>query len=372
VFLGNKGVVFPLNKQNLWIVGGGEEAVPGIERAKQMGLRVIVSDGNSKAPGFDLADAHFVVSTYDYLAHIRLADKLKHKPDGVICMGCDVPVTVARLAEHLGCTTIGMFVATLSADKYWQKCELRRQGIQVPRFWNLYKTTLGEVEGQLPLVIKPIDSRGARGVRLVRNAADIRHAYEEARQYGSGVLAEEFLEGPQISTESVITATGAATPGFSDRNYDFEATYPYMVENGGTMPSQLSLEQQAQVCWTAEAAARALGFVNCTAKGDLVLTKDGPKVIEMAARLSGGYFATDQIPLSTGVDLVGIAIRLALGEAVDIQDAIPKKHMPVAIRYQIPDGVKDHTQRGLHHIALATSRESAVWQAEYMCRIMGE
>ena len=68
----------------------------------------------------------------------------------------------------------------------------------------------------------------------------------------------------------------------------------------------------------------------------MVLTKDGPKVIEIATRLSGGWFSTDQIPLATGVDFIGCAIRLALGEKIDPSELVPRFQKGVAIRYFFP------------------------------------
>ena len=59
--------------RTLWIVGGGTEAVPGIQRAKEMGLHVVVRDGDPEAPGFALADDDIVVSTYDVDVTVKAA-----------------------------------------------------------------------------------------------------------------------------------------------------------------------------------------------------------------------------------------------------------------------------------------------------------
>jgi biotin carboxylase len=67
-----------------------------------------------------------------------------------------------------------------------------------------------------------------------------------------------------------------------------------------------------------------------------VWTDRGPYVIEIAARLSGGWMSTDQIPLGTGVDLIGCAIRMALGDHVPAEDVRPRWHRGVAIRYFFP------------------------------------
>lgn len=83
-------------------------------------------------------------------------------------------------------------------------------------------------------------------------------------------------------------------------------------------------------------AGRALGIVTGSVKGDMAWTARGPCVIEIAARLSGGWMSTDQVPLGTGVDLIGCAIRTALGERVAAEDLRPRCHRGVATRYFFP------------------------------------
>jgi biotin carboxylase len=164
-------------------------------------------------------------------------------------------------------------------------------------------------------------------------------------------MVEEYLPGPQISTESLLLPGAAYTPGFCDRNYEFLNCFaPYIIENGGEQPSRLAGDEQEAVKRCAEAAGRAMGIVSGIAKGDMVLTPDGPKVIEIAARLSGGWFSTDQIPLGTGVDLVGAAIRVALGERPAADDLVPRFERGVAIRYFFPE---PGLITAIHHIEQA-------------------
>ena len=194
-------------------------------------------------------------------------------------------------------------------------------------------------ERGFPLMIKPVDSRGARGVLKITKSVDPEWAFQHAIAYSptSRVMAEEYLEGPQFSTESVLTKDWSMTPGFCERNYDLlESLSPYVIENGGQQPSSISENDKHSIIKVAEQSGVELGITNGIAKGDMVLTKNGPKIIEMAARLSGGWFSTDQVPLATGVDLVGIAIKIALGEYVDKEDATPKFSKGVAIRYFFP------------------------------------
>ena len=334
-----------MNK-TLFIVSGGAESIPGIQRAKNMGLHVVVSDINPQAPGFEIADDRVIADTYgveDTIAAALHYHKTIRPVDGVMCIASDVPLTVASVAHALGLPGISIETALLASDKLGMKERFAEKGLSIPWFCRVDSVThLHYIlsERGFPVVLKPVDSRGARGVLRLTESVDLAWAYEHSVSFSpSGrVMVEEYLEGPQISTESAIINGKAFTPGFTDRNYEFlEHFTPYIIENGGHQPSVLTTEQQNSVSRLAERAALAMGITTGIAKGDMVLTKDGPKVIEIAARLSGGWFSTDQIPLATGVDLIGAAIRLALGEKVAEEDLIPQYQKGVAIRYFFPE-----------------------------------
>ena len=334
-----------ISDKTLLIISGSAEAVPGIEHAKDMGFHVVVSDGNPNAPGFAAADDHVVVSTYDIEATIEAARKYQRQVmpiNGVTSVAADVPLTVASVAAALGVPGIPIEVARLAMDKLAMKRKFAQDGIPIPWFSPVESVAhLRQIVAKqgYPLVLKPVDSRGARGVLRLTSDVDLVWAFKHSySQSPSGtVMVEEYLAGSQISTESVILDEVGFTPGFSDRNYEYIDRFaPYMIENGGQQPSSLSQEQQETVIQTAERAAISLGITTGIAKGDLVMTPQGPKVIEIAARLSGGWFCTDQIPLGTGVDLMGAAFRIALGEKVSPKELLPRYHRGVAIRYFFP------------------------------------
>ena len=331
--------------KTLWIVSGGAEAVPGIQRARAMGLHVVVSDVNPSAPGFAVADEAVLADTYDVDATIAAATKY-HKTarpiDGVMCMAADVPLTVASVAAALGLPGIPIESARLAADKLAMKQAFQRAGIPIPWFQRI--SSLGDLkrvvaDRGVPLVLKPIDGRGARGVLRLTERTDLAWALEHASSHsrGGAVIIEEYLAGPQISTEGLLVDGAGTTCGFIDRNYEHLDTFaPYVVENGGEQPSILNAPAQRQIASVAMDAGRAMGIVTGSVKGDMVWTDRGPYVIEIAARLSGGWMSTDQIPLGTGVDLIGCAIRMALGDTVPAEDIRPRWHRGVAIRYFFP------------------------------------
>ena len=139
-------------------------------------------------------------------------------------------------------------------------------------------------------------------LRLTQDV-DLEWAFDVAHQHSptGRVMLENFLPGPQVSTESLVIDGVAYTPGFADRNYEYiERFAPHIIENGGQLPSHLNAQTQGAVCDLVQEAALAMGIQNGVVKGDIVVTDGVPHIIEIAARLSGGYFCTHEIPLTTG------------------------------------------------------------------------
>jgi len=319
-----------------------------------MGLGLVIADGNPKAPGLALADWPIVESTYNGSAILNKALSLQSSGiniAGVIAMCADVPVSVATVAQGLGLPGLSPESAHWVSDKLAMKERLSQCGIPVPKFQAVSSPSDVHAAAKhigLPLVIKPVDSRGARGVLLLDHGSQFEWAYRvaQAESPTGRVMVEEYLPGPQVSTETLIDNGKCYTLGFSDRNYEWlEKTRPYMIENGGDAPSLLTREQQNAITTTVERAALALDIHCGVAKGDMVMTSEGAKVIEIAGRLSGGYFSTTQIPLFTGIPFIEMAIRLALGEHLDPDSVTPKQQQAVAIRYlNLPAGTLRHIE----------------------------
>ena len=331
--------------KTIWIIGGGVEAIPGIRLAKKLGLNVVVSDGSLNAPGLKFADNSVIASTYDIEGTVDAACKYHQNVnpvDGVICIATDVPLTVASVAEKLSLPGITTETARKCSDKFLMKETLLAEGIPIP--WFSLVKSVSELcsiisERGLPLVIKPVDSRGARGVIRITKSIDLEWAFEYAKSFSptSRVMVEEFLEGQQYSTESVIMDEKNITLGFSERNYEFlEELSPYIIENGGQQPAKIDKKELDSIVNLVEKSSQILGISNATSKGDVVMTKEGPKIIEIAPRLSGGYFSSDQIPLVTGINIIEIAIRLSLGEKINKNKLLFSHQKAVAIRYFFP------------------------------------
>ena len=347
--------------KSLLFIGGGEESCPGIRRAREVGLKTAVLDRSSLAPGLILAERGLVGSIFDVDNAVKIASELHHDwpIDGVLSVGTDVPLTVAAVASSLGLASIGERSAGYASNKLLMK--QRFAACNVPTAPGFAVSTASDVREAIEVlggavVVKPADSRGARGVSFVQAGDDHEARFVDAfAESPTGVVVvEKFLDGPQFSTESVVHDGRIATVGVSTRNYGrLPQTYPFPVEDGGDLPAKLPADAVEEIDAVLLAAASALGIASGTVKGDLVQHDGRIFIIELAARLSGGYFATHEIPLSTGIDYLATAFRLALGLQPDWDALIPSRNVPVAQRYffpkpgrvesiSVPDWVKEH------------------------------
>ncbi|MBT4685000.1 MAG: ATP-grasp domain-containing protein [Candidatus Marinimicrobia bacterium] len=345
-------------KKVLLIIGAGIEQVYAYQLAKKMGLIVIGLDINPNAPSLPLADHYISASTRNISESVKCAVSFneKIKINGVMTLANDVPLTVAKVSRALGLPSLQIKSAEIVSDKLKMKECFEANGVPTAPFKKIYSykdiDTLIKLWGY-PIVIKPNDGRGARGVLRITKEIDKQWAFNHSinSSENNWVLAEKYIEGMQLSTESIIYEENCYTASISHRNYDLINIYsPFIIENGGVLPADLKEEEFNLIEQTIKKAANALGLVNGTIKGDFILTKDGPIVIECALRLSGGYLCTDQIPLARGVDLVKQTIKLSLGQKLNLKDLIPQDIHKMGIRYFFPKPGKITSIRGFNEL----------------------
>lgn len=335
-----------LDKKTLLIVGAGTEQIPAYQKARERGFTVIASDMNESAPAVQYADGFIHASTRDPMETSLRAEEFhkKHKIDGVMTIANDVPLTVAKVAERLGLKSISVKAAEAASDKILMKTLFQKNKVACPWF-----SSVDSVEEfkkivfskQSDFVIKPIDGRGARGVLLVNQQSDLDWAFQESRRWGDSgkLMIEEFIPGLQLSTESFMMGGRCYTAAMAERNYSrLNQFRPYIIEDGGTIPAVISEDLAAKIDRLIESGAKAMGITDGIVKGDLVINPNGePMIIELAARLSGGWFATHQIPFATGIDLTNVAISFALGLPIQEADLKPSKNESTCIRYWFPE-----------------------------------
>ena len=323
-----------MNKK-IMILGASILQLPAIEKAKEMGLDVVVVDMNPNAIGFEISGIKKeIISTIDVPAIIEAAKR--HQIDGIMTLATDMPMrSVAAVAEQMGLVGIDKDTAVKATNKAEMRKALQKAGVPIPKFFVVsnkeeYKEAVKEFD--VPFIVKPADSSGSRGIFEVidiTNAELVKKAYEYCKPYSKvgDVVVEEYMNGPEVSVETltingvchVIQITDKLTTGA-----------PHYVEMGHSQPTKHSDEIASRIAEIAKEANKAIGIKNGPSHTEIIVTSQGPKVVELGARLGGDNITTHLVPLSTGVNMVECCIKIALGEMPDIKH---KWSRGSAIRY---------------------------------------
>lgn len=315
--------------KTILVIGGGLLQVPLIETAKSMKLRVVVADMNPDSLGFKIADEKIIMSTKDIEGMVRESKRFSEKEPvhAVITAGTDASMTVAAVANALGLPGIRYVDAEAASNKVKMRKRLKEFNVPIPDFapvWTIQDARDALDILKFPLVIKPSDNMGARGVIKINNREELHAAFKHAKKYSptGEVILEEFMPGPEVSVDALTWNGNTKITGIADRIIERE---PYFIEIGHNMPSKFPKEILDEVEDVMIRGMKALGITLGAGKGDIKITPDGVKVGEIAARLSGGFMSAYTYPLSTGINLYRSAILIAFGEEPD--DLEPKLNL---------------------------------------------
>ncbi len=326
-------------RKRLLIIGAGIMQIPAIKTAREMGLKTIVTDYNSSSEGFKYCDVPLIMSTRDVDGTVRLAKEYNKKEpiDGVITVGTDASMTVAAVANALGLPGIKFENAEAATNKIKMRKRFKEAKVPSPDFyecWTFEDAKANAKKIGFPLVLKPSDNMGSRGVMRVTNAEQLMAAFQHAKSASpSGeLIIEELMEGDELSIDSLVYKGKVHICGIADRIIGYP---PYFVELGHIMPSNRSKKVLNKAVEVMKKGIAALGIDIGAAKGDIKLTKKGPMIGELAARLSGGYMSGYTYPYATGVNLIKGAIEIAIGDAPT--DLKPKFHKVSYERAIIPN-----------------------------------
>jgi biotin carboxylase len=302
------------------VVSAGIMQIPALERARALGYYVIASDRNPEAPGFQLADEHLVLDVKDVEGHVAWAREHGERVGlkGAFA-GADVAITVAAVCQELGLPGIPVEVARRSNNKALMKERWLRDKIPTP--WSAEAPTLDEARKILahtgfPAIVKAVDGAASRGSMRIDRPDQLPAAFKAAcitSRTGTAIV-EQFVVGKEQSVETIIWKGKYYHVSLADRHFGFA---PYAIETAHVDPSTLNKETQKRICEVVDAAADSLGIDFGPAKADMILTDQGPMILEMPARLSGGFHSQYTTPLSTGKDPISAVMKMAMGEPLD-------------------------------------------------------
>ena len=320
----------------LLIVGAGVLQEPAIRTAKSLGYTVIATDILPDAPGLQWADHTGMVSKFDVEGHVDFARECRETFNvrGVLTIGTDASCAVAGVAAALGLPGVSPRTAFMATNKAAMRRRLTECGVPCPAFREvrqLDEALARSREIGYPLVIKPVDNMGARGVRLIHSPEELRDFFPVAvfNSRAGSVIIEEYMQGPEVSIDTIVEDGEVHLLTIADREIGHA---PHFVETGHTIPSVLSHAELDDVFDVMQRGIQALGITTGASKGDIRVTAEGAKIGEMTARMSGGFHCQYTDPLATGMNSIKAAIDLAVGKHLDPADITPRWHRGAAER----------------------------------------
>jgi len=300
-----------MDKKSILIFGVGPLQKSIIEQCKSMGLFTVGIDPSSNASCKDIVNVFVVVGGQDFDKTLEIARK--YKISGIITAATDKPlVMMARIAEILHLPFYTVSTARCSTDKFLMKeCFIKGK---IPCAKGKLIRSPEEIEGfHFPLILKPRDNSGSKGVIFCNNITEINIAFKESVQFTKmdTILVEEYIEGQEYSIESLHFDGKSHILQYTEK---ITTPLPYNVELGHLQPANLTQSVKDEINVIISKIAESLGFENCASHTELKVNERGIFVIETSPRLGGDYITSHLVPLSTGVNMENFLINVSLGQ----------------------------------------------------------
>ncbi len=304
------------------------------------------------------ADRYPKISTYgrlvaDVISEVIVADT--NTVDGIVAAvarfdgrlaglytHCDYNLPlVASAAQRLGLPGLAPQAAAIARDKLSTRTVCAQAGVPAPR--HAYASTLDEAltaahDVGFPCVVKPMTESASTGVSKAFTADDVATRFAEltaspvdarGQIRRPGVLIEEYALGYEVSVETVTFDGRTVVLGVTDKAL---SGAPYFAELGDTFPSALPPMVTDALAGTAVAALDAIGFDFGAAHTEVKMTRHGPRLIEINARIGGAEIA-DIVELATGIAYREQVIRMHVGQAPQLT---PTRTRAAAARHIAP------------------------------------
>jgi len=322
-------------KKKIMIIGAGDYQLPGIREAKEMGFTTIATDKDPNTAGLKIADIPYVLDVVDIPNSIKIAKK--NDIDGVMTIASDITLpTVAAVAEELGLPGLSRKVVGIATNKALMRETYREHGDPSPEFYSA-STLEGIIQAAekigYPVVVKPVDNAGSRGVTTVETKKELAHAYALAQEYSRchKIIVEGFIEGIECTIE------GMSYNGCTEILAISEKKKPdgyYRVATDLTYPPHFSMEIIDEIKRVVIHAIESMGITFGATHSEVIVTPDSSVIlVEIAARGGGFGIFSEVIPLVSGVNAIKETIHMTIGERPDIE---AKYQRSVVLRFFAP------------------------------------
>jgi len=305
--------------KKLLLLGGAKYMLPVIEAAHKLGIYVITCDYLPDNIAHKYSDEYANISIVDKDAVLDYA-RNKHI-DGIMSFACDPGVvTGAYVAEKLGLPYGGSYESvSILQNKGRFREFLAKHGFNVPkaRSYSDVKNAVKDAEYfTWPVIVKPVDSAGSKGVTKVKQVVDLEQAANYALQYSLSkqFIVEEFIEkhGCSSDTDSFSVDGKLVAVTFSAQRFDEKANNPY-APMAYSWPSTFSKEKEEELTNEIQRLLTLLDMKSSIYNIETRVGQDGKAYIMEVSPRGGGNRLAEMIRYSSGVDLITASVQVAVG-----------------------------------------------------------
>ena len=320
--------------EKIVIIGASDFQNPLILKAKEKGYETHVFAWKDGAVGEETADYFYPVSITEKEEILEICRQIQ--PAGIASIGSDLAVvTVNYLAQQLGLRGNGPENTRLATNKYEMRRAFEAQGDPSPRFrliqaadqdWERLTEGLA-----WPLIVKPADRSGSRGITKLTGPEGLEEAVETARGYSflHQAVIEEYVRGEEFSVE-FISCEG--NHHFLAMTRKFTTGAPHFIETGHIQPAGVAAPVLERVKQVVSHALDTLHVAWGASHAEVMIGPDGRvTIIEIGARMGGDCIGSDLVPLSTGYDYVGMVVDIACGKPLELRQG--PHHREARIRF---------------------------------------
>ncbi|MEI6555574.1 MAG: ATP-grasp domain-containing protein [Paludibacter sp.] len=297
--------------KKLAIIGASYLQLPLVLKAKEMGLETHCFAWEDGAVCKETADFFYPVSILEKEQILEICESIDI--DGITSIASDAAVpTVNFVAGKMGLTGNSFADAAVCTDKYKMRRRFAEFNVSSPKF--VISDEGYSVENFcFPVIVKPTDRSGSRGVKKIENQGDLQVAVARAKSesFSHQAIIEEYISGQEVSVESISWEGKHYILAITDK---VTTGAPYFVELEHHQPSQLSEEIQQKIKSETLKALNALNIRFGASHSEFKITDGGDVfAIEVGARMGGDFIGSDLVQLSTSFDFVEAVVNVALG-----------------------------------------------------------
>lgn len=305
--------------KKLAIIGASYLQEPLIEKAKSMGLETHVFAWAAGDIGEKTADYFYPISIIEKEEILKKCQEIGI--DGICTIASDLAaITVNYVADQMKLVGNSPECALISTNKHLMRKAFEKNGDPSPK--SILVSSVDELKNinlVYPVIVKPTDRSGSRGITKLLSEEGLNEAIENAKAQGfeKKALVEEFAVGQEYSVECV---SFAGKHHFLAMTKKYTTGAPHFIETGHLEPAPISAELLEKVKKIVFHALDSLQITNSASHSELKIAKDGTiRIIEIGGRMGGDCIGSDLVELSTGIDFVKAVVQIALGESPDIE-----------------------------------------------------